>query len=321
VLPPVIERELRMALLRRKARAQWMSAAWIAGGITFFFVFFFGLTSSPLKGRTLFHLLFGLACLGVASRGFGLTADLFSEERRQGTLGLLVLTGLTPLEIFANKLFGAVLLSSYGLLAGLPFFAMSFLAGGVSGTQFLCALVFLVNALLFCLALGLLASVLHRDGGQAQASAVAAGAILCLAAPLARWIAGSIFGNGTFGQEWMASSPAYAGYQAFSGFVRVSTRLFWESSGISLAYSLTALLVAAVVLQRTGAICRRPARPRAGERGGEYGPGQLRPSEHACARGCCAKIRFRGWSRGIAARSWRRKLSQSRWDWSGWPCG
>ena len=142
VLPPVVERELRVGLLRRKARDQWVRAAWLAGGISLFFLLFMAVGSSSSSGRALFRFLFVLACVGVITRGFGLTADLFSEERRNGTLGLLVLTGLTPLEIFANKLFGAALLTSYGLLGSLPFFAIPFLAGGVSAAQFLCALVF-----------------------------------------------------------------------------------------------------------------------------------------------------------------------------------
>src|SRR5439155_823665 len=99
---------------------------------------------------------------------------------------------LWPLDF---RLFGAALLTSYGLLGSLPFFAIPFLAGGVSAAQFLCALVFLVNALLFCVAIGLLASVVHRDGGQAQITALAMAAGLSCAAPLAWWVGGSVLGR------------------------------------------------------------------------------------------------------------------------------
>jgi hypothetical protein len=108
MLPPMVERELRVALLRRNARHQWMVAAWSAGGIFLGFVLLLGLASSRAMGRRLFVWLFAMACAGVVSRGFGLTADLFSEERRNGTLGLLVLAGLRPLEIFTNKQADAV---------------------------------------------------------------------------------------------------------------------------------------------------------------------------------------------------------------------
>lgn len=251
VLSPMVERELRVGLLRRKVRQHWMRAAWSAGGITLFFMLFMALGSSSSPGRGLFRFLFVLAGAGVITRGFGLTADLFSEERRNGTLGLLVLTGLTPLEIFANKLFGAALLTSYGLLGSLPFFAIPFLAGGVSAAQFLGALIFLTNALLFCIAIGLLASVIHRDGGQAQITAIAAAAILSFGAPLGRWMWVTILGRTGTSPAWLMSSPAYPGYLAFTGFRGALPRPFWDASAITLCYSLLALLVAATILQRT----------------------------------------------------------------------
>jgi hypothetical protein len=251
VLPPVVERELRVGLLRRKARKQWVRAAWTAGGISLFFLLLMAMGSSSSAGRTLFGVLFALACFGVVTRGFGLTADLFSEERRNGTLGLLVLTGLTPLEIFAYKLFGATILTSYGLLGSLPYFAIPFLAGGVSAAHFLCALIFLADALLFCIAIGLLASVIHREGGQAQVTALAIAGFLSLAAPLGWWLATSVLGKAAVSRSWLVSSPAYAGFLAFTGFAGGSAREFWSASGITLCYSLGALLLAAAILQRT----------------------------------------------------------------------
>ena len=251
MLPPMVERELRVALLRRKARLQWMIAAWSAAGVCLFFLLVLGVTSPRTMGRTLFGWLFGLACVGILSRGFGLTADLFSEERRNGTLGLLVLTGLRPLEIFVNKLLGAGLLAAYALLGGLPFFALPFLVGGVSATQFLCASVFLANGLLFCVAVGLFASVLHREGGQAQITAVALTAVLSLATPLVRWFSASASGGSLVDRGWLTLSPAYPPWLVFANFSGSSPRLFWIGSGITLGYSLTALLAAAAVLQRT----------------------------------------------------------------------
>jgi ABC-type transport system involved in cytochrome c biogenesis permease component len=251
VLPPVVERELRIGLLRRKSREQWVRAAQIAGGITLFFLMFMAMGSSPSPGRTLFQFLFVLACFGVVTRGFGLTSDLFSEERRNGTLGLLVLTGLTPLEIFAYKLFGATLLTSYGLLGSMPFFAIPFLAGGVSAAHFLCALVFLTNALLFCVSIGLFASVIHREGGQAQTSALAIAAIVSSAAPLPWWMTVSVLGTKGIGHSWLVTSPVYGGYLAFTGFTGGSAHEFWTASGITLCYSLVALFLAAAILQRT----------------------------------------------------------------------
>jgi hypothetical protein len=284
MLPPMVERELRVALLRRKARQQWMAAAWTAGATCM--VLMLGLASSRSRGGTLFLLLFALGCAGVVSRGFGLTADLFSEERRNGTLGLLVLTGLSPLEIFLNKLLGAGMLAVYALLGGLPFFAIPFLAGGVSATQFLCALAFLANGLLFCVAIGLLASVIHREGGQAQITAVLVTALLSLATPLARWFTAAAASTHALPSAWLTSSPAYPAYLIFGNFAGGSPQLFWTGSGLTLVYSLSALLAAAVVLHRTW----------------REGPETLAPQGW--------RARWQRWGRGTEA--WRRRL-RARW--------
>ncbi|HEU0038905.1 MAG TPA: hypothetical protein VFR76_06500, partial [Verrucomicrobiae bacterium] len=235
MLHPVVERELRVALLRREARKQWMAAAWTAGGITFLFMLVLEVGSGRTSGRSLFFWLFALASAGIVRRGFGLTADLFSEERRNGTLGLIVLTGLTPLEIFTTKLLGAVLLAAFALLGALPFFTIPFLAGGVPPIQFLCALVFLANALLFCVAVGLFASVLHRDGGQAQFTALLVTAGLCFATPLVHWAA-TASGTRVVNPVWLTLSPAYAPYLVLKGLAPGSLSLFWAGSGVTLGY-------------------------------------------------------------------------------------
>lgn len=248
---PIFERELRIGLKRRKAREQWVRAAGLGGAISLLFLVVMTLGSSASAGRALFRLLFVFACFGIVTRAFALTADLLSEERHNGTLGLLVLTGLTPLEIFANKLFGATLLASYGLLASLPYFTIPFLAGGVSAQQFFCALIFFANALLFCIATGLLASVIHREGGQAQITALAIAGTLCLTAPIARWMGSTVLGSFAVNPDWLLSSPMYAGYLVFTGFSGASPRQFWETTAITFACSLSALLLAAIILGQT----------------------------------------------------------------------
>jgi hypothetical protein len=248
---PLVERELRVALLRGNARGQWMLAAWTSAGICLLFLVVLGLASSPARGQKLFQWLFVLGCAGVVCRGVALTADLLSEERRNGTLGLLVLAGLRPVEIFMNKLLGAGLLATYALLGGLPFFAISFVTGGVSATQFLCAAAFLANGLLFCVAIGLLASVVHRNGGQAQGTAVLVMILLSLATPLMRWVTSAAAGTRALPRGWLTLSPAYPPYLIFSNFAGGSPRLFWIASGVTLIYSLAALLLAAVLMQYT----------------------------------------------------------------------
>jgi hypothetical protein len=251
MLPPLVQRELRVALFRRGAHREWVTTAWVTGVISLVVVMslFYGQFVS--RGGPLFLWLFCLATFGVVRRGFSLTADLFSEERRNGTLGLVVLTGLSPLEIFIYKLLGALLLVAYGLLGGLPFFAIPFVAGGVLPSQFIQAFVFLANALLFCVAIGLLASVMHRDGGQAYLAAIALAVVLCLATPCAYWIGAVTVGANRLNHDWLALSPAYPAYLVFASFGGRPIKDFWLSSGVTLGYSVVALLLAAIILQRT----------------------------------------------------------------------
>lgn len=261
MLPPLVERELRIAL-HRDVRKEWQWATWTAAGVTLLSLLTIGFTHPLSAGRSLFHCLFALGCLGVVTRGFGLTADLFSEERRSGTLGLLVLTGLRPLEIFTHKLLGALWLAFYSLLGALPFFALPFLTGGVLPLEFLCALAFLANALLFFISLGLLASVLHSEGGQAHLTGSVLAAFLCLATPSASWIAREIGGSGGLHEGWLALSPAYATYLVFTSFSSGSPALFWTCSSFTLACSLTALLLAAAILNRTWRDCPKDSSSR-----------------------------------------------------------
>jgi ABC-type transport system involved in multi-copper enzyme maturation permease subunit len=253
VVPPVIERELRVALTRTRIRAQWVKLAWITGGLTLWFLLM-AIAAHPAgrsTGRTLFIVLFVAASAGVIMRGFGLTADLFSEERRNGTLGLLVLTGLRPLEIFAHKLTGAVILAAYGLLGMLPFFAVPFLMGGVSGAQFVCGLVFLFNTLFFCVAIGLLGSVLHKEGGQAQITSTAIAVILALAVPALVWVEEYAIGSSKVHPNWLSTSPGYAAWLVLHSFSRGWPPLFWDCSLVTAGYSVAALAIAAFVLSRT----------------------------------------------------------------------
>ena len=89
------------------------------------------LTGSRTVGRELHQLL----CLGglyVVVRAPLLTAGVLAEERRNQTLGLLFLSGLSGGEVFMSKFLSAVLVAFTDLLAIFPMFALPFLIGGVS---------------------------------------------------------------------------------------------------------------------------------------------------------------------------------------------
>ena len=157
--PALLERELRSAL-RRKApvrRRGVVASLFVAGALLFLlFAWWF---PGPGVGRRL-HLMFCLVGAVIVLRIPTLAAGAFAEERGDQTLGLLFLSGLGPLEVFAGKALSAALISWADLLALFPLLALPFLIGGVSSELFFATVVALPGVMLFALALTLLASVL-----------------------------------------------------------------------------------------------------------------------------------------------------------------
>jgi ABC-type transport system involved in cytochrome c biogenesis permease component len=83
--------------------------------------------------------------------GMGSTADCLSEEKREGTLGLLFLTDLKGYDIVFGKLLATSLHTIYGLLATFPIFSLVLLIGGVRGGELLQLGLALLNTLFFSL--------------------------------------------------------------------------------------------------------------------------------------------------------------------------
>jgi ABC-type transport system involved in multi-copper enzyme maturation permease subunit len=102
---------------------------------------------------------FGLSLLA----GVFLTSDCLSEEKREGTLGLLLLTDLKSHDIVLGKFLATALSALYCLLALLPVTAIPLLLGGVTLGEFWRMAVALANAMFFSLAVGLCVSAIGSD--------------------------------------------------------------------------------------------------------------------------------------------------------------
>jgi ABC-type transport system involved in multi-copper enzyme maturation permease subunit len=176
IVLPIVDRELRVAARRAgtyrirlwAALAAMLLAAWKCLGFTWQ-----GLSPAS-QGRSLFYTLSGLAflyCLGIGAR---VTSDCVSEEKREGTLGLLFLTDLRGLDVVFGKLAASSLNSFYGLLAVVPLLAMSLLLGGVTFMEFSRMVLVLLNALFFSLSVGLFVSTVSRNERKAMFGTVLA---------------------------------------------------------------------------------------------------------------------------------------------------
>jgi ABC-type transport system involved in cytochrome c biogenesis permease component len=244
---PLIERELRIALRRNAPRHRW-HVALAAAAIC---VFSLGFALSSRKGgQQIFGLLLWFGTYEAVVPVLRSATDCFSQERRNGTLGLLFLAGLRPFEIFISKLSGLFLASFYNLVSLAPFMSLAFLSGGISGECFLATNVALVNLLLFTLSLSVFASVLCRDDGAAATLAIIVGGLICLAAP-AVWASFNWLSGKGLSDTVLLFSPAYALRLAFQELPVGKATEFWTCSAITLGYSLSLLVTAATILRFT----------------------------------------------------------------------
>lgn len=166
---PIVERELR-------ERARWRSTYWVRGlaaffatGIAGFVLMFMAAIAPGAVGKGMMQTLAWLAFPFVMLEGLRNTADSLSEEKREGTLGLLFLTDLKGYDVVLGKFFASSLTSFYALLAVVPALAVPVLLGGVTGAEFWRLVLALVNALFFSLTAGTFVSSISRDERKAWA--------------------------------------------------------------------------------------------------------------------------------------------------------
>ncbi|MCU0788907.1 MAG: ABC transporter permease subunit [Verrucomicrobia bacterium] len=211
---PIVERELLVRA--RQGRTQWTRLGVSAVGV------FLSLQFLALWGGASVNLaqLSGFAFQALAWIGFLLgcagclvTADCLSGERREGTLGLLLLTRVGVGEVVLGKLASNGLAAVFGLVALTPTLMLPVLAGGVTWRQVMWTAGSWLAMLWFSLCLGLWAS----GGGWAKAKSLkraAAGFGLFVFLP---WLLGSLqlrAGVSERGRAILCLSPATAFLEA-----------------------------------------------------------------------------------------------------------
>src|SRR5947209_6973697 len=178
---PIVERALRAAARRKSTYRIRSWTAVLAILVSFFSLLFLWLARGRGSlGNPLFTYLTGYAFGLCVLAGVFLTADCLSEEKREGTLGLLFLTDLHGYDIVLGKFVAMLVNALYGLLALLPITAIPLLLGGVTGVEFWRTALALVNALFVSLAAGIFISAWARDAQRAMGAAL--GLILALVA-------------------------------------------------------------------------------------------------------------------------------------------
>ncbi len=164
-------------------------------------------------GRMLFEVFKWLSFLAASFSGVILTADCLSEEKREGTLGLLFLTDLGGHDVVLGKVATHALQSVYAFLAAFPVVGTCFILGGVTGTEFFRIIVLLLATLFLSLSIGVLVSACNRETTRTMTITLAIQLFLLLGLPaLDQLIGGPPLGNGI---GWLIHfNPAYPIWQA-----------------------------------------------------------------------------------------------------------
>ena len=239
---PIVERELR-------ERARWRSTYWVRGlaallasGVAGFVLMFIAAASPGAVGHGMMETLAWIAFPFAVLEGLRNTADSLSEEKREGTLGLLFLTDLKGYDVVLGKFFASSLTSFYALLAMLPALAIPVLLGGVTGAEFWRLVFALVNALFFSLTTGTFVSAISREERRAWSGTFALVLLFTAVIPVVSqsFHIPVIWLFSPFTAFWLHDATSYAG----------AAQKYWNSLWATQAVSWTWLALASFLLPR-----------------------------------------------------------------------
>jgi ABC-type transport system involved in multi-copper enzyme maturation permease subunit len=228
---PVVERELRVAARRRGTYWGRFVAAMIGSALAAW-VLLAAVDTNEKVGADLFEVVSTVVFLYATVAGTLVTCDCLSEEKREGTLGLLFLTDLKGHDVVLGKLAATSVNAFYGMLAVLPMLAIPFILGGVSHAEMLRVVLVAINLLFFFLSIGLFVSALCRKDNWALGLSIMISLALVGGGPMAA--------NLGFPHPHLLelSSPAVSCFMAFDENYTKSPHFdFWLNVFVTQVYS------------------------------------------------------------------------------------
>jgi ABC-type transport system involved in cytochrome c biogenesis permease component len=261
-LLPIVARELRV--ISRRAATYWTRFTFAVLAIVVgSFVWAIVIRESPRHtGFALFVALSIIAYIYSLIAGALSTADCVSEEKREGTLGLLFLTDLKSYDIVLGKLAASSVTGIYGLLAIFPVLGVPLLLGGVAPAEFWRVVLVCVNNLFLSLALGMVCSAICKDERKSIGLTLFIIALLTGGLPgIVGWISSEISQGNPLYQLFkeepfalLAPSPGFLCFTAFDSTYKNVLGAHYHWFYISLAFThllaWALLLVTMVILPR-----------------------------------------------------------------------
>lgn len=248
---PIVEREMRTAARQRVTHRMRLIAAGLALVIWFGLAIAGGNLTPAQRAGAIFGTI-SILSLGFAMlAGVFLTSDCLSEERREGTLGLLFLTDLRGHDVVLGKLASTSLHAIYGLLAVVPMLAIPLLMGGVTPGEFGRTALVLLVTLFLSLSAGMFVSAVSFDSRAAFLRTL--GIMLWVSGlmPMFWWGAWILFHKSWF-NFLLWPSPGYAMHCAGDGYYspRGGSGEFWLSLFVIGGLGLIFLVAASALLPR-----------------------------------------------------------------------
>ncbi len=210
-LLPIVERELRIRA--RRASTYWFRFSAAATGLLLVLLINVSVsrhTSSAQLGEMIFQTLAWASLFLCLLAGIINTSDCVSEERREGTLGLLFLTDLKGFDIVLGKLAATSLNAVFALTAIFPLLAIPLVLGGLDVPRLARTLAALGNALFFSLAIGMAVSSISRQERRALSATLLTVAFFSIGLPILYWILDDIAqfrGSDELGKWAFMASP------------------------------------------------------------------------------------------------------------------
>jgi hypothetical protein len=237
---PIVDRELRV---RARQTATHRVRLWSAA-IAIVLVWWVMVVAGVGKGGEVLRGLGGLGLAYSLLQGGLHTADCLSEEKRNGTMGLLFLTDLRGYDVVLGKLIAASLNSFYALLALLPPLSIPLLMGGAMGDEFFRLALVLVNTLFLSLSVGLCVSATSRRERAARGATLVIVLFLAVVVRLAQWTPFS-------GARVLSLfSPGWTFSLVFDAQYRTHAGQYWQSLLLTHLLAWSFLLLACWILPR-----------------------------------------------------------------------
>jgi hypothetical protein len=196
----------------------------------------------------LFCVLTGGGVLFALLSGPRATADCISEEKREGTLGLLFLTDLKGYDVVLGKLVAGSLNSFYTVVAILPTMAIPLLlGGGITLSEIGRMALVTVSALFFSLAMGIWVSAMSRSAQKAAALSSLFIFLVTAALPACGGLVAAAHTAPKVHRLFLAPSVGFAYYLAFDAPYKSDKVWYWSSLGIVHGLSWLGLILACVI--------------------------------------------------------------------------